>query len=203
MRHDSTRYYSRKNTLLAIFQSVFNPRAFLENPKSSLIINRYGWVFIFIRWLSYPILFAYRDYYGNFKPFAPPPFGMTLNTYILFQRYFSLPIGLLIMTSMALLLSRYLHIIGKEIAFRRIFNILGITFFLPFVILQPIDFIMASMGWISILTITPIHTLFLLWESYAAITILSLEKRLERIEQVTGVFILMITWIVIATILWR
>ncbi|MCK4560501.1 MAG: hypothetical protein KAV45_12020 [Calditrichia bacterium] len=189
--------------LKALYQSVFAPDSFLKNPKGLLIVNKYGWLFIVIRWLSYSIIFSFRDYHGNWKPFAPPPFGIDLETYAFLQTQFSLLFGIFVMGSITFVLSSYLRLIKKDISIFKIFNILGVTFFLPFVIVQPVDiFVRFTVGWISLLII-PIHTIILLWESLAATSIISNICRLKWSEKVISIMVIIILWVVICAILWR
>ena len=189
--------------LKALYQSVFAPTSFIKNPKGLLIVNRYGWIFIVIRWLTYSIVFSFRDYHGNWKPFIPPPFGIDANTYAFLQTYFSLLFGIFVMGSIALVLFGYLQLIGKGISSFKIFNILGIAFFLPFIIVQSIDvFVMLVVGWVSYLII-PIHVLVLLWESFATTVILSKICRLKLLEKVICIMIIIIVWIGICALLWR
>lgn len=187
----------------AIYQAVFDAGSFLKNPKSSLIINKYGWLFIVFRWLSYSLIFSFRDYYGRWKPFVSPPFGLALGDYASLQINFSLLIGVIAMGSIAFSLFSYLRLIKKEVSVFKIFNILGITFFLPWLILQPIDFLMIStIGW-KILPVVVIHTIFLFWESLAATEILSSMKKLKPSEKAVCISLAMLVWILILSIIWR
>ena len=187
----------------AISQSVCTPDLFLKNPKGKLIVDKYGWIFIIIRWLYYSAIFYFRDYYGDWKPFIPPPFGIDLNTYAFLQTRFSLLFGIFVMGSITLVLFSYLRLIKKNITTFKILNILGITFFLPFVIVQPIDvFVRFTIGWTGFIII-PIHTFILLWESAAATNIISGIYRLKISERAVSTTLIMIVWLVICGILWR
>lgn len=187
----------------ATFQSVFSSDSFMKNPKGMLIINKYGWIFIVIRWSYYSIIFSFRDYHGNWKPFLPPPFGINLDTYAFLQIRFSLLFGFLVMSSMALFLAGYLLLIKKDVSIFKIFNILGVTFFIPFVIVQPIDFlIIFTVGWVDYLII-PIHTIMLIWESFAAANIISNIWRLKLSEKIVSIVLIITIWLVICGILWR
>ncbi len=187
-----------------IWQSVFAPKLFQKNPKGELVVNKYGWIFIGVRWLYYSILFSlFRDYSGEWKPFVPPPFNLSLETYALLQRYFSVIFGFFLMFSIAIALWTYIKIIGKDIPLFKILNILGITFFLPFIILQPIDrLVIISFGWTMPL-ITFLHTLFLLWEGIAAVLIIDNICKLKVSVKITSVFIITAIWIFICGIFWR
>ena len=186
-----------------IFQSVYNPVSFLENPKGKLIVNKYGWIFIVTRWLCCSIIFYFRDYHGNWKPFISPPFGIDLDTYAFLQIHFSLLFGMFLMGAITLFLSWYLHSIEKEPSSFKIFNILGVTFFLPFIIVQSIDMVVIStIGWRGFI-VTPIHTLILLWESIVATDILSYIYDLSKVEKVYSIILIIVVWLVISGILWR
>ena len=187
----------------ATFQSVFNPDSFLRNSKGKLIIEKYGWIFIIIRWSCYSFIFSFRDYHGNWKPFVPTPFGVDLDTYAFLQTCLSLPFGIFLMGTITLFLYWYLRFLRRKPSKVRIFNILGITFFLPFVIVQFIDIVVVyTIGW-RIFIVTPIHTLILLWESVAGVNIISRIYNLTKVEKVFGVIWIMIVWLIICGILWR
>ncbi len=98
--------------LRALYQSVVTPRSFLENPERYRVIQ-YGWLFIVVRWLANSLIFSFRDYYGFWKPFAPPPFGLHVETYAFVQKYFSVAFGVGLMVAMSVGLSRYLQMIKR------------------------------------------------------------------------------------------
>ena len=187
----------------AIYQSVFKPSSLLENPKGILFVNKYGWIFIIVRWFYYSILFLFRDYHGSWKPFIPPPFGIDLGMYVTLQRSFALPFGIFLMFAMSIALSSYLRGIQKNMPTFKVLNILGITFFLPFVIVQPIDqLLILTIGW-KMVPVTLIHTVIAVWESFAATSIISSMCNLKRSEQFIGTFLLVAIWILITGALWR
>ena len=84
-----------KQIINAIWQSVFSPYKFLNNPKSTFIIKKYGWIFCILRWMYYSfVFFLFRDYHGIWKPFSSVPFGMSIDTYAFLQTRFSLIFGI-------------------------------------------------------------------------------------------------------------
>jgi hypothetical protein len=190
--------------LIAIYQSVFRPSAFCQNPRGRLLIDRYGWIFIAVRWLYYSIVFSLlRDYHGAWKPFYSPPFGLSIDTYATLQRLLSPVFGFLLMGAIAGSLVAYLRTSGKEVPVFRVFNILDVTFFLPFVFLQPLDLIaVTTINW-SLIVIPPLHTLVLVWEAVATMLILDWLYRIGRRERIVGVVLIVGVWILIAELLWR
>jgi hypothetical protein len=158
---------------------------------------------IIVRWLYYSIIFTFRDYHGLWKPFVPPPFGLDLDTYSILQQTFALPFGMMLMLAICMGLYSYLKSRKKVVPFHKILNILGVTFFLPFVIVQPIDqLIIYTIGW-KIIPITILHTIIVVWESFAALYILSSIYNLDRSEKVIGTGLLVFIWIIITGIFWR
>lgn len=157
----------------AIWQSVVSPNQFLANTKSKSIIIKYGWIFILLRWSYYSFtFFLFRDYQGSWKPFSPIPFGLNIGTYAFLQIRFSVFFGIFLMFSIAFFLWTYLRYKKITISLFEIFNILGITFFLPFLIVQPLDlFIINIFGWVMFIII-PLHTLILLWEAVVSMIII-------------------------------
>jgi len=189
--------------LTALYQSIFRPRAFINNPKGVLFVNKYGWVLIIIRWVYYSILFTFRDYDKRWKPFIPLPFGLDLDTYSFWQRNLALPFGLGLMFTLSIVLHSYLTSRKKMIPFHKLLNILGVTFFLPFVIVQPIDLlIIYTIGW-KLIPVTILHTIIAVWESFAALSLLSRIYDLDRSETVVGTGLLVMVWIIITGIFWR
>ena len=189
--------------LKAAYQSVVTPQEFLKNPKGTLLLNRYGWVFIVVRWLSCSVIFVFRDYYGSWEPFVPPPFGLSVDVYAFLQRSLALPFGVGLMVVMSLGLSGYLHLIKKSIPLVKIVNILGVTFFVPWVILQVVDVVVLySVGWHS-MVIIPAHTIVLVWESAAAAEIISRLCNLKSSEKVLSTAVIMVIWIFLCAVLWR
>jgi len=189
--------------LKAIYQSVFKPGSLLDNPEGISIVNKYGWLFIVLRWSYYSVIFSFRDYHGAWKPFVSPPFGLDLDTYAFLQTRFSLFFGIFLMLAMSATLGIYFRLINKNISVAKVFNILGVTFFLPFVIVQPIDIaVISTIGW-QMLPVVPIHTAILLWESFAATSIISSICQLKWSEKVVSIVVLMAVWILISGALWR
>ncbi len=189
--------------LKAVYQSVVTPREVLKNPKSTLLVERYGWVFIVIRWLSYSVIFVFRDYHGSWEPFVPPPFGLSVDVYAFLQRSLALPFGVGLMVGMSPGLSGYLHLIKKSIPLVKIVNILGVTFFVPWVILQVADGVLLhTVGWRSMVVI-PVHTIVLVWESAAAAEIISRLCNLKSSEKVLSTAVIVVIWIFLCAVLWR
>jgi hypothetical protein len=136
-------------------------------------------------------------------PFIPPPFNLDLDTYAHIQRIISLPFGIMLMLILAMGLYIYLGIIKKQISLLILVNILGATFFLPFVIVQPIDqIIIYFIGW-KLLPVTIVHTIILIWESWASVEVISQVVDLKKIEKNFGIIVLSILWILITGPLWR
>ena len=190
--------------LAALYQSVFRPDAFCRNPKGKLLIDRYGWIFIAIRWLYYSVVFSlFRDYHGSWKPFADPPFGLSLDKYATLQKVLSPIFGFFLMASMTGSLVAYLRMIGTEVPASRVFNVLGVTFFLPFVVLQPLDLIAITKGRCRLSVIPLLHTVVLVWEAIAAMAILDRLYRIRVRDQIAGAGLISGVWILIARALWR
>jgi hypothetical protein len=186
-----------------IFISVFRPRALVKVPAYWNFVIRRGWILIVARWLYYSVLFLLRDYHGRWAPFTPPPFGLETDTYAFLQRSLSLPFGLALMCLLALSLALFFRLRGREIGFIPILNVLGVAFFLPFVIVQPIDqLILALFGW-TLLPVAIVHTAVLIWESWIALTLLSLKTKIGWSDRLAGASILTFAWIVVAGVLWR
>ncbi len=189
--------------LTAIVQSVFRPRLFVLNPNGQALIHRYGWLLIIVRWLYYSILFLFRDYHGRWTPFVPPPFGLDMDTYATLQRALALPFGLALMLTLSLSLAAYLRIIKKGLPVVTVLNISGPTFFLPFVVVQPIDqLIIALWGW-HIVPVSIAHTVVLVWESWATMEIVSSLKALKVSQKVVGTAVLSAAWMLVTAPVWR
>ena len=189
--------------LTAIVQSVFRPRAFVQNPKGQALIHKYGWLLIVVRWLYYSILFLFRDYHGRWTPFVPTPFGLDMDAYATLQRALALPFGLVLMLTLSLSLAVYLRSIKQSLPVVTVLNILGPTFFLPFVIVQPIDqMIIALWGW-HIVPVSIVHTIALVWESWATMEIVSSMKGLKISQKTVGIAVLSAIWMLVTGPLWR
>lgn len=188
--------------LKALYQSVVRPHTFLENPKGLTLVP-YGWVFIVVRWVGYSVIFLFRDYQGVWKPFAPLPFGLDVDTYAFLQQHFSVVFGIFLMVAISVALSAYLRLIKKGLPTTEILNILGVTFFLPWVLVQIVDFVVLyTVGWVDFVVI-PVHTVVLVWESVSATEIISGIKTLKLSEKVMSVTVILVVWIVICGMLWR
>ncbi len=188
----------------AIYQSVFAPRKFWASRAGKAAVNRYGWLFIVLRWVYYSIVFAvFRDYSGSWKPFAPPPLGLSLRVYGSLQSYLSPLFGFFLMSCLAASLWGYLRLRNRHISLFKLLNLLGIAFFLPFVILQPLDILaIVTVGWASQLII-PLHSVVLIWESLAAMLIVHEMLPLNRGDIIAGSVLLMGLWIAVCAALWR
>jgi hypothetical protein len=107
------------------------------------------------------------------------------------------------MYSISIGLSGYLQVIKKSIPPVKILNILGVTFFLPWIIVQVIDvIIITTTGWVESIVI-PVHTLVLVWEGWAATEIISGMCNLKSSEKVLSIAVIMVVWILICAVLWR
>jgi len=121
-------------------------------------------------------------------PFVSPPFGLDMNSYATLQRTLALPFGLVLMLTLSLSLVAYLCSIKKSVPVIAVLNILGATFFLPFVLVQPVDqVIIAIWGW-SLVPVSIVHTSELLWESRATLEIISSMKTLQASQKVVEWF---------------
>jgi len=148
-------------------------------------------------------VFQFRDYHGRWPPFSPPPFGLSIDTYARLQRSLSLPFGVALMLLLTAALVVYLRRLRRGTAFIPTLNTLGTTFFLPFLLVQPIDqLIIALVGWRR-LPVAELHTAVLAWESWAAARIVSVVHGLSWIQCLGGVVLLCGIWIVIAGVGWR
>lgn len=187
----------------SILQSVFAPRAFAADTRAFAFVMRWGWVFILLRWGYYSVVFRFRDYHGSWAPFWPPPFGLDVDAYARLQRDLALPFGIVLMLAMSLALVAYLRLIRRRVPFPTVVNILGVTFFLPFVLLQPIDAVFVAMdGW-RLVPVTVVHTAVLVWESWAALEVISATQQLGRAQRVSGIVVLCAVWILLAGQVWR
>lgn len=192
-----------KPILEAICQSVFSPRRFAQNAAAYGLATRYGWILIAARWLYYSVAFQFRDYQGSWKPFVAPPFGLSTETYARLQRWLAVPFGFVMMLALAACLAMYLRLLRKRPGFAAVFNIVAVTFFLPFVLLQPCDRLMIALaGWRMLPTIV-LHTAVLVWESWAATEIVSAVCGLSRVQRLGGIAILCASWIAVAASVWR
>jgi hypothetical protein len=91
----------------------------------------------------------------------------------------------------------------KKITLLEIINVLGIAFFLPFLLIQPVDqLIIIVIGW-KLIPVTIIHTVILLWEVWASVEIISSIMQLKVLEKLLSITILSIVWILITGMLWR
>jgi hypothetical protein len=188
---------------ISLIQSVISPRKLLNNQEGINFILHFGWIFIIIRWLYYSIIFIFRNYHGSWAPFTSIPFNIDVDIYAQIQRIFALPYGIIIFTIFAATLYLYLIILKRKIDYISIVNILGVTFFIPFVIVQPIDqIVIHTIGW-KIIPVTIIHSIILLWESWATIEVINLISRINYYEKIVGILILTITWIILVGPFWR
>ena len=189
--------------LNAIYQSVFKPRSLVENQMGYNRVVRYGWMFIVVRWLYYSVLFLFRDYHGHWPAFVSPPFGLDIEFYADLQRVLALPFGLLLMFVLSLSLVAYLQVIDKRIRILTVLNILGVTFFLPFVLVQPIDYLfVAFLGW-EMVPVAIVHTIILFWESWAAAEVIAGKIHLKVSEKCVGISVLTVVWMLITGMVWR
>jgi hypothetical protein len=192
-----------KHALRGLVLSIFRPRSLIRHPGAYAHVTGYGWIYIVLRWLYYSIVFLFRDYHGRWRPFAPTPFGLDLDTYARLQRILALPFGFALMLIMSLCLTAYLRARSRRVSSRYVLNILGATFFLPFVLVQPIDqLIIALWGW-ALVPVSIVHTAILFWESLAATLVISGQHPLSRLDKIVSVILLMGVWILITGILWR
>jgi hypothetical protein len=107
------------------------------------------------------------------------------------------------MFSITLVIWIYFKILQRKIDLLKVFNVLGYTFFLPFVILQIIDLVFFQVtGW-DLLTFSITHTLFLIWEAAVTIVIISKLIKLNTLNIVISNGLIIITWILICALLWR
>lgn len=188
----------------SIYQSVFNPSRFIEIIEDNKTILYLGWILILIRWGYYSVLFSFfRDYNISWKPFVKPPFNLSIEQYSSIQSKFSILFGFFLMSSLTLSIWLYFRIRKKHIELKKIFNVLGYTFFLPFVILQIVDLISFQIiGW-DLITFTITHTLFLIWEAIVTIVIISKLIQLKIFDKIISSGLLIIIWIIICSFLWR
>jgi len=132
-----------------------------------------------------------------------PPFGLSLDTYATLQKSLSVVFGFCLMGAIAGGLVTYLRITGNVASPFKVLNILGVTFFLPFVSVQVLDLlILYTSGWVMVFII-PLHTLILLWEAGATMLILDNLYELRMVDKVIGVALIMTVWISVAALLWR
>ena len=190
--------------LRVLFLSVFKPKAIPRDTIEKYIF-RYGFIFILIRWLYYSLVFSlFRDYKNDWSPFLNPPFGLTIETYAFWQSKLAVLFGFLLMMLIAGCLSVYIKLKNKQsISSIKILNILGFAYFVPFIILQPLDSLtIAFFGW-NPLIIVPLHTAFLMWEAIVSIILINRVVPFNKIDGFICVCIQLLIWISLCAILWR
>jgi hypothetical protein len=75
---------------------AFFPRRAAGDGNVNAFIQRFGWAFILLRWGYYTVVFAFfRDYETLWKPFVPPPFGLSPAQYGPLQSFLAVPFGFL------------------------------------------------------------------------------------------------------------
>jgi len=150
--------------LKVLFSSVFNPKKMSITSIQEQIV-RYGFVFMFLRWSYYSNVFTFfRNYENSWAPFVKPPFNMPVDTYAFWQGKFAVLFGFLLTAIMAAAL---FFLVKKN-------NERGPSYFISFVILQPLDrLIMNLFDW-NLSIIRSLHT--------ALRGVLALNKRRPRYE---------------------
>lgn len=193
----------KKTVVNFIFLPVFAPSRLVADSAAYACVARYGWTLILARWFYYWVVFQFRDYHQWWAPFSPPPFGLSVDAYSRLQRCLAVPFGLALMLLLAAVLVLYLRYLHRRAGLILMLNILGATFFLPFVLIQPCDLLLITfVGW-HVVPVVTLHTIVLVWESWAAIRIVSAANRLSRRQQIGGIVLLCGTWIGIAGAVWR
>jgi hypothetical protein len=105
--------------------------------------------------------------------------------------------------TLSLALTAYLRLVQKSMPVVTVLNISGPTFFLPFVVVQPVDqMIIAVWGW-ALVPVSIIHTAVLLWESWATLEIISSLKALQASQKVVGIVVLAAVWMLVTGPVWR
>ena len=190
--------------LKAIALAVFSPRKVRSTSGWHVLFTKWGWLFIPVRWAYYSGIFVFfRDYEKTWRPFVPPPFGLSYARYAQFQQIFSVPFGMLLMILIALVLYIYMGLRNRPLSFLNIINVLGVTYFLPFLLLQPIDVLsIFTVGGVG-LVIAPLHSIVLLWEAIATVIIVGGLAKLSRADYLIAVLLQVGTWIGICAPLWR
>lgn len=90
-----------------------------------------------------------------------------------------------------------------SLSISKIFNILGIAYFFPFVILQPLDIMaMSIFGWTPLI-IVPLHTTVLVWEAIVAVILIDKIYPIKLIDKIIGTFLQITTWILLCALFWR
>ncbi len=190
--------------LQSVWQAVFSPGSFLESPKGGLITDRIGWVFIALRWLYYSLVFTLvRDYHGTWRPFVDPPFGMSLDSYARLQRLLALPFGFTVMLAMSFAVWSYLAAVGKRVPLFKVLNILGVTCFIPFLLVQPFDLALIHLACWKMAVIVPVHSGILFWECVAAMVIAGKLVDLSMAQRAIGAVIPGSVWILLCALFWR
>jgi hypothetical protein len=187
----------------AVFRSTFAPRRLRDDEAGFRVVTRYGWVLIVVRWTYYSIVFQLRDYRGQWAPFIPSPFGMSVDAYAGLQRTLALPFGIGLMILLAASLVVYLRFTGTAARLPMTFNVLGSAFFLPFVLVQPIDLVLIALDAWRLVPVTVIHTAVLVWESWIALAVLSTRYPLNRACRLGGTLVTCGAWILVAGTFWR
>jgi len=187
-----------------LFLSVFNPEKITQKIMEEQII-KFGFILIFIRWTYYSVLFSiFRDYQNKWAPFFKPPFGLTVDSYAFWQIRLAIFFGLFLMSMIACGLFVLFRIRDRlSISFFEILNILGFAYFIPFVIIQPLDLMtMGIFGW-NPLVIIPLHTVVLIWEAVVTVILIDKIYPVKWIDKWIGVFVQITIWILLCTLFWR
>ena len=186
-----------------VFRAAFAPRRLRDDEAGFRVVTRYGWVLIVVRWTYYSIVFQLRDYHGQWAPFIPPPFGMSVDAYAGLQRTLALPFGIGLMILLAASLVMCLRFTGATARLPVTFNVLGAAFFLPFVLVQPVDQVLIALDAWRLVPVTVIHTTVLVWESWAALAVLSTCYPMNRAGRLGGMVVACGVWILVAGTFWR
>lgn len=104
---------------------------------------------------------------------------------------------------MTLTVRLYLRAKGQAVPAWRILDAIGVAFFVPWLIVLPVDLLVIhTVGW-RMAVVIPIHTLFLAWESWAAVELVGGRARLKTADRVILPFLLMLVWIALCAVWWR
>jgi hypothetical protein len=188
----------------AIFLSVFSPKGTPKDIIEKQIV-KYGSLFILIRWAYYSIVLSiFRDYNNDWSPFIKPPFGLSIDTYAFWQSKLAIFFGFFLMAMIAGGLFVLFRRRNKlSLSFIKIMNLLGFTYFIPFVILQPVDKLIINIfGWTPFIII-PLHTIVLIWEAKVTVILIDKIYPIKLFEKYIGVFLQITIWIMLCTIFWR
>jgi len=134
-----------------------------ETPALRLAI-----ALLLLRWTVTPATTVTNMYLNRYSMFIPPPFGIDAHTYRFYEIFWYGPYGVLMMLAitlaMALIGRRLYH--HPDISFRRSFEIVSLSFFAPWVISVPGDYVVTVLMHAQPAVLVAFHIAILAWECW-------------------------------------